>query len=171
IGHGGSELADYETSSFILGDVRVRAGGDITLIGGGSVQPINRDGNYDLRAWSLIGHGGYRSGFFGFLGDLDVEAEGDIHITNGAFSYSFAKIGHQGVEDWGQSGGNFIRSEHFLYDGVESTIITTLTATGAQVQYSQYGSSGRGVSGIRDFTGTGVGTLVGAALNTADILV
>src|SRR5690606_11718125 len=70
IGHGGSELADYETSSFILGDVRVRAGGDITLIGGGAVQPINRgntasagEASYDLRAWSLIGHGGYRSGF------------------------------------------------------------------------------------------------------------
>src|SRR5690606_16354545 len=110
--------------------------------------------------------------FMAFLGDLDVEAQGDIHLTNGAHSYSFAKIGHQGANDRGQSGGNFIRSEHFRYDGVESTIITTLTATSAHVQYSEYaGPLGRGVDGFRDFSGTGAGTLVGAAFNTADIAV
>src|SRR5690606_1334051 len=95
------------------------------------------------------------------------------HLTNGAHSYAHAKIGHQGVADYGQSGGNFIRSEHFYADGVQSTIITTLTAAGARVQYSEYlGSAvGRGVAGIRDFSGTGAGTLVGDAFNTADILV
>ena len=171
IGHGGAELADYETSSFILGDVSVNAGGNITIVGGGSVQPVNRDGNYDMRAWSQIGHGGYFSGFFGFLGDLDVNSGGDILLSNGAHAYSYAKIGHQGVEDRGQSGGNFIRSEHFRADGVESNIIVTLTASGAQVQYSSANGSSSSVTGLRDFTGTGAGTSVGVDLNTADILV
>lgn len=178
IGHGGAELADYETSSFILGDVSVNAGGNITIVGGGSVQPINRgnaansgEGNYDLRAWSQIGHGGYFTGFFGRLGDLDVNSGGDILLSNGAHAYSYAKIGHQGVEDRGQSGGNYIRSEHFRTDGVESNIIVTLTASGAQVQYSSANGSTSSVTGLRDFSGTGAGTSVGGDLNTADITV
>jgi len=171
IGHGGAELADYETSSFILGDVSVNAGGAITIIGGGGVPMSNRDGDYDMRAWSQIGHGGHRTGFFGFLGDLGVNAGGEIFLANGAHSYSYAKIGHQGVEDWGQSGGNYIRREHFRADGVESNILVTLTASGALVEYSSANGSGSSVTGTRNFNMTGAGTLVGGDFNTADIRV
>jgi len=171
IGHGGAELADYETSSFILGDVSVTAGGDITVIGGGGVPMSNRDGDYDMRAWSQIGHGGFRSGFFGFLGDLNVDAGGNILLSNGAHSYSYAKIGHQGIEDWGQTGGNFIRNEHFRSDSVESNIAVTLTNNTARVEYSSANGSGSSVTGVRDFSMTGAGTSLGADLNTADVLV
>lgn len=178
IGHGGSELADYETSSFILGDIKVTAGGDVTVIGGGGIQPVNRgnaansgEGNYDLRAHSQIGHGGYRSGFFAFLGDIAVDSGGSILVRNGAHSYSYGKIGHQGMEDWGQSGGNFLRSEHFRNDSVQTSIDTVLNASTATVTYSATTGQSNSIVGVRDFSGTGAGTLVGGAFNTADITV
>lgn len=174
IGHGGSELADYETSSFILGDVRVRAGRDITVIGGGSVQPIIRGSttdpnvfSYDLRAWAQIGHGGYRSGFYGFLGDIDVSAGGSILLRGGAFALSPAKIGHQGVDDRGQSGGSFLKTEQFRADGIVSDIAIVLNAGSATVNYSSANS--RGVVGSRDFSGAG--DLVKGTFNTADVSV
>jgi hypothetical protein len=178
IGHGGSELADFESSSFILGDVKVTAGGNISLTGGGVVPSVNRgnaassgEGNYDLRAWAQIGHGGYVSGFMGFLGDIAVKAGGNVDVTGGAYSYSYAKIGHQGVGDRGQTGGNFIRNEHFRADSVESTIQTVLNAGTATVTYASANGHASSVVGIRDFSTTGAGTLVGSALNTADVSV
>ena len=178
IGHGGSELADYETSSFILGDIKVTAGGDVSVIGGGGIQPVNRgnaansgEGNYDLRAHSQIGHGGYRSGFFAFLGDIEVDSGGSILVRNGAHSYSHGKIGHQGVEDYGQSGGSFLRSEHFRNDSIQTSIDTVLNASTATVTYSATTGQPNSIVGVRDFSSTGAGTLVGGALNTADITV
>jgi len=178
IGHGGAELTDYETSSFILGDIRVRAGGDLTVTGGGGVQPINRgnagdpnQGNYDLRAWGQIGHGGYRSGFMAFLGDIQVEAGGNIVVRNGAHSYSHGKIGHQGVDDFGQSGGDIVRSEHFRADGVQTNIATSLLAGSATITYSSANAHPSSVVGVRDFTASGAGTLVGGNRNTANISV
>ena len=53
---------------------------------------------------------------------------------------------------------------------MESNIIVTLTESGAQVQYSSANGSTSSVTGIRDFS-AGPGASVGAALNTADILV
>jgi filamentous hemagglutinin family protein len=171
IGHGGAELADYETSSFILGDISVAAGGNVDVIGGGGVQLTARDGDYDTRAWSQIGHGGYRTGFFGYLGDIKVTAGANVLVRNGAFSYTYAKIGHQGVEDWGQAGGNYIRKENFYSYGSSTDIFTTLTSNLAQVQYvNQNGHSGS-VVGLRNFAPSGAGTLVGSAMNTADITV
>ncbi len=174
IGHGGSELADYETSSFILGDIRVRSGGDLTVIGGGTVQPIIRgsttDPNaftYDLRAWAQVGHGGYRSGFYGFIGDIDVDSGGDVLVRGGAFSLSPAKIGHQGVDDRGQSGGSFLKTEQFRADSIVSDISVILNGGSATVVYSS--ASARGVVGSRDFGALGAGDLVKGTLNTADI--
>ena len=102
IGHGVSELADIETSSFILGDIRVHALGNLDVIGGGTIQPYargntdanNGENNYDLQAPAYIGHGGYRSGFTGILGDIEVDAGGNVLVRNGAFSFSHGKIGH-----------------------------------------------------------------------------
>ena len=171
IGHGGNEIADYETSSFILGDIKVTAGGDVSVMGGGAVQPIVRGGNYELLAYSMIGHGGYRSGFFSFLGDIEVDAGGSVLITNGAHSRSFAKIGHQATEDYGQSGGSFLRSEHFRDDGIQTDINVALTAVAASVSYAATLGQVQSPAGTRDFSSTGAGTLVGGTLNTANISV
>lgn len=190
IGHGGAQLADFETSSFILGDINVDIGGYINVIGGGGVQPVNRGttslaplndltsgaNNYDVLAWSQIGHGGQQTGFMGFLGDINVEAGGNIHLQNGAFSFTYAKIGHQGVSDFGQSGGTFQRSEMFRADKVETDIVSSLTATSATVTYSANTDSPNqtrvgGLVGVRDLTASGAGTSVGASRNTSNISV
>lgn len=183
IGHGGREVADYETSSFILGDIRVRVGGDLLARGGGAVQPINRGSNsdsgqrnYRLQAPAQIGHGGYRHGFQALLGDIDVEAGGNIHLQNGAFTRSEAKIGHDTVEGRSQVGGQMIRNEHFIRDRVENTIFTTLVADQARVEYgaaSVYPDADptRSLVGVRDFTANQAGTLVGSDRHTADIRV
>jgi filamentous hemagglutinin family protein len=173
LGHGGAgpdggTLADYETSSFILGDIRVRTGRDLTLTGGGSVTNVTRGGNFAMRAWAQLGHGGRRTGFLGFLGDIDVRTGGNVQLTNGAHTWNYAKIGHQGVEDLGQSGGSFVREEHFIADLAQTTIASNLNATTASVVYS---SVTGGLNLTRNFTATGAGTLVGAARNTADVSV
>lgn len=173
LGHGGAGpdgggIADYETSSFILGDIRVRTGRNVALTGGGTVTNLVRAGDYDLRAWSQIGHGGRRSGFLGFIGDIDVEAEGDVTLTNGAYTFTFAKIGHQGVEELGQSGGSFVRNEHFVADLRQTTIATDLKAGLATITYT---SANGGLNFTRDLTAGGAGTLVGSDRNTANITV
>lgn len=179
IGHGGSELADFETSSFILGDIRVIAGGNIDVIGGGSIQPYargntdpnNGENNYDLNAAAHIGHGGYRSGFMGILGDIEVDAGGSILVRNGAFSLSHGKIGHQGVEDRGQVGGNFNRTERFLNDSIDTSIVSVLNNGAATVTYAAVAGGPKNPTGVRDLFASGAGTLVGADRNTADISV
>jgi filamentous hemagglutinin family protein len=179
IGHGGSELADFETSSFILGDIRVHALGNIDVIGGGSIQPYargntdpnNGENNYDLRAPAYIGHGGYRSGFMGLLGDIEVDAGGNVLVRNGAFSYSHGKIGHQGVEDRGQVGGDFNRLERFLNDSVDTSITSLLSNLAAKVTYAAANGSLRSPVGTRDLFSGGAGTLVESDRNTANISV
>ncbi|MBL9158664.1 MAG: filamentous hemagglutinin N-terminal domain-containing protein [Verrucomicrobiales bacterium] len=179
IGHGGSELADFETSSFILGDIRVVAGGNIDVIGGGSIQPYargntdpnNGENNYDLLAPAYIGHGGYRAGFMGYLGDISVSAGGSILVRNGAFSFSPGKIGHQTIEDRGQVGGNFTRLERFLNDSVDTRIESVLNNSVVSVTYSQANANPRSPVGVRDLFASGAGTLVEGARNTANISV
>lgn len=171
IGHGGSELTDPETSSFVLGDIQVTAGGDISLTGGGITENEGRTGNnrnFDMLAYAQIGHAGYRSGFYGYVGDIDVNADGDITLTGGSHTATYAKIGHQGFEDYGQSGGDFIRSEEFVRDGIRVTIDTTLNDGVASVDYEFYDFNGNLEKTVpRDFSGS-AGTSLGAR-NTADI--
>ena len=145
IGHGGSELADPESSSFVLGDIQVTAGGNIDITGGGIVENegrTNTNNGFDMRAHAQIGHGGYRSGFYGYLGDIEVNANGDITLTNGSHTATYAKIGHQGWEDYGQSGGDFIRAENFIRDGISVNIDTTLNNSVAVVDYEFYDFGG-----------------------------
>jgi hypothetical protein len=175
IGHGGSTVADYETSSFILGDIRLQAGRDVNIIGGEVVNTV-RAGDVDLRVFAAVGHTGHRTGLLGFLGDIEVNAVGNVLVRGGAYSFSFAKIGHQGWEDFGQAGGDFIRTEHFRHDGVETDILTTLNATEARIDYSSANANANSVIGVRDFTLAGIGsgtagTLVSSTLNTANISV
>lgn len=169
IGHGGLHVADYETSSFILGDIRVRAGGNLSLNGGGVVTNLIRAGSFTTGAWAQVGHGGYRTGFFGFLGDILVETGRDVVLTGGPYRWTHAMIGHQGVESYGQSGGDFVRNEHFTADGVWGTIQTRLFEGQAVVNYNSPFADG--ATGSRDFASNGAGTLVGGGLNTANIAV
>lgn len=139
IGHGMTDFADGETSSFVLGDINVQAAGAISLTGGGVVRHQGRGGNndnVDLNAFSMIGHGGYRSGFMNFTGDVLVDAGGDVNLTGGAYTGTFAKIGHQGVEDYGQVGGNFNRTENFFRDNNSVDIESVLTDAAVTVDYN-----------------------------------
>jgi len=179
IGHGGTTLADFETSSFILGDIQVVAGGNVDVVGGGSIQPYargntdpnNGENNYDLLAPAHIGHGGYRAGFMGYLGDISVTAGGSIVVRNGAFSLSHGKIGHQGNEDRGQVGGNFNRLERFRKDSVETSIVSAVDNSAATVTYAAVAGGAKGPVGVRDFFASGAGTLVEGSRNTANISV
>jgi hypothetical protein len=171
LGHGGTELADYETSSFILGDIRVNIGGNLDIIGGGSIAPLNRGGSFDLLAPAHVGHGGYRSGFTSLQGDIAVTTGGNVLLRNGAYAFSHAKIGHQSVEDRGQVGGNFSRTENFRFDSVQTNIVSLNNAATATVAYSAALAQPNNVAGNRNFTTGLAGTLVGAARNTSDIMV
>jgi hypothetical protein len=152
LGHGGTELADYETSSFILGDIRVNVGGNLDLIGGGSVAPLNRTGNFDVLAPAHLGHGGYRSGFTSLQGDIQLTTGGNVLVRNGAYALTHAKIGHQAFEDRGQVGGNFSRTENFRFDNVQTNIVSLNTAAAASVAYSAALVQPNNVVGSRDFT-------------------
>jgi filamentous hemagglutinin family protein len=171
LGHGGVELADYETSSFVLGDIRVNVGGNVDIIGGGSIAPLQRGGDFDVLAPAHIGHGGYRSGFTSLQGDIAVNAGGDVLVRNGAYALSHAKIGHQSIEDRGQVGGNFSRTEHFRFDSVQTNIVSLNNASTATVAYSPALAQSNNVTGNRDFTAGQAGTLVAGARNTSDISV
>jgi hypothetical protein len=171
LGHGGTELADFETSSYILGDIRVQAGSNIDVIGGGSIAATNRAGDYDVLAPAHIGHGGYRMGFMGILGDIGVDAGGSVLVRNGAYSLSPGKIGHQVIEDRGQVGGNYTRVERYLYDSVDTRIDAVLSNSSATITYSMANGSSRSPVGVRDLFAGGAGTLVEGARNTANISV
>ena len=141
IGHGGNQLADYETSSFVAGDISLNAGGSLTLIGGGQERwtgtGSNNTASRHMRSQAHVGHGGYQSGFLAYYGDIDVNVEGDVTVTGGAYGDNYAKIGHKGAEDFGQVGGTFSRTENFDFDGVSIDIETTVNADGTTlVQYS-----------------------------------
>jgi len=143
IGHGGSELADYETSSFIAGDISVTAGGGLNITGVTTAATFGRNNGGAGRAetentydYALIGHGGYRSGFLSFSGAIDVDVEGDINLTGGIYEDALAKIGHQTTDDWGQSGGDFERAENFYFDSESTDITTVISGTNASVTYA-----------------------------------
>lgn len=141
IGHGGYELADYETASLIAGDITVNAGGDINISGVKEGATFaRRNGTRfeweDTRDYALIGHGGYRSGFLSFSGKIDVDAGGDVNLLGGIYEDGLAKIGHQTTDDWGQTGGNFDRTENFYFDGESTDIVTTINGNTATITYS-----------------------------------
>lgn len=154
IGHGGHTLADYETSSAIVGDIKVEVGGAIELIGGGEeaftgVRRDTQQGGRNLdpygRNFVMIGHGGSQSGFTAFTGDIDVDAVGDITVTGGEFRDAFAKIGHQARRDFGQSGGTFNRTESFIFDQITTGVETTITnANKLTVDFTNTSLEGRG---------------------------
>ncbi len=135
VGHGGNELADYETSSFAGGNITVDVGGDVLIEGGGRVDYTGNANGRHQRAQAHLGHGGYRSGFMLFFGDIVVDAGGDITVTGGSTADSFGKIGHQGKDDWAQVGGNYVRDENFAFDSVSTDISTNVTGTTATVDY------------------------------------
>jgi len=171
LGHGGTELADFETSSFVLGDIRVHAGGNIDVIGGGSIAATNRAGDYDVLAPAHIGHGGYRNGFMGVLGDIDIDAGGSVLVRDGAYSLSPGKIGHQVLEDRAQVGGNYTRVERFLNDSVDTRIDAVVNNAAAIITYAVANGSPASPVGVRDLFAGGAGTLVEGARNTANISV
>lgn len=136
VGHGGAEVADFETSSFINGNIDVNVGGKMDLRGGGEVMYTGDANNRRIRAYSMIGHGGYTSGFMGFYGNIDVNAGGPITMTGGKYDFTFAKIGHQGGDDNGQVGGDFLRNENFDFDSAVTDIEVNITGGTATVGYT-----------------------------------
>ncbi|MCB1237843.1 MAG: hypothetical protein KDM91_22445, partial [Verrucomicrobiae bacterium] len=75
IGNVGYELADYETSNFIVGDVTVTGATDLLIQGGGEVAFTGR-ANQNLRSFAMIGNGGYRTGHQFLSGDITVDFGG-----------------------------------------------------------------------------------------------
>ncbi len=142
IGHGGYELADYETSSFIAGNVDVTAGGELRVIGGGA-NPADHGAERYARSHAQVGHGGYRSGFMSYHGDIAVSTGGDILVRGGALGDSYAKIGHRGANDWGQIGGSFNRLEQFNFDGVDVGIESEVIGLIGRVTYTDNGGINR----------------------------
>jgi filamentous hemagglutinin family protein len=140
IGHGGNNLADYETSSFIAGNIDIDAGGQLIVTGGGEVMWTGLGGNNTtsrhMRSQAQVGHGGYMTGFLGYFGDINVNTGGNITVTGGAYGDNYAKIGHKGSNDWGQVGGNFTRNENFFYDGVSIDLNSSISGTSGTVTYS-----------------------------------
>lgn len=177
VGHGGAFVADYESSSFILGDIRVRVGGDLLVRGGvvsndvrGPQSTTNTsDRDIIMRAWAMIGHGGYRHGFLGLFGDIDVEAGGNIHVQGGAYNYTEAKIGHDSAEGHAQVGGEFNRLENFQRDFASTDILSVITPDSAYVKHTNHTNGS--VVGDFDFTASGAGTLVNENRASADIRV
>jgi len=159
IGHGGQQLSDLETSSFVAGNIDVNAGGNISILGGGQVKytgfvedDTTANALIERRSFALIGHGGFRSGSLVNVGDINVTAGLNIDIVSGAYRYTFAKIGHQAVEDYGQVGGNFARTENFFFDSVSTDIVTNLLGNTGTVNYSS--ANVRGITGQRTFNVT-----------------
>ncbi|MDF1755885.1 MAG: filamentous hemagglutinin N-terminal domain-containing protein [Verrucomicrobiales bacterium] len=140
IGHGGTELADYETSSFIAGDISINAGGYLEITAGGEVKWTGSASNRHMRGFAQVGHGGHQTGFLGYFGDISINTGGDITITAGAYGDNYAKIGHKGSDDWGQVAGEYDRDENFFFDGVSIDIDSTVTGTTATVLYSGTGT-------------------------------
>ena len=142
VGHGGADLADFETSSFINGDINVNVGGAIDVLGGGEVMYTGNANNRQIRAFSMIGHGGFSTGFTGFYGDINVNAGSEIDLTGGKYDYTFAKIGHQGGQDYGQVGGDFLRNENFDFDSAQTDITVEISGSTATVTYAAVNATG-----------------------------
>ena len=174
IGHGGNTLADFETSSFIAGNIDINAGGTLDITGGGETKWTGNGGNRHHRAQAHVGHGGYESGFISFVGDINVDVFRDITITAGAYGDTFAKIGHKGGREFGQVGGDYSRNENFFFDNVSIDIDSEIDGTSASVVYRDADGAG-----VQSTLGNGVADLSGGSRtrefeltsNTANITV
>ncbi|NNE91992.1 MAG: hypothetical protein HKN23_10125 [Verrucomicrobiales bacterium] len=177
IGHGGSELADYETSSFILGDISVTGGGSLLVTGGGTVSHESNRNNFDMRSYGQIGHGGYRGGIMGLFGDIDVEMDGSIQVNGGAYRFNYGMIGHGGQENYAQVGGDFVRNENFLKDNVSIDIESRIDANEAYVEITDGINAGatlnddQDMSGRTNFFAGTASTTAGNGRNTANVRV
>ncbi len=174
IGHGGNELADYETSSLIAGNINIDTAGTISITGGGEEKWTGNAGDRHMRAQAHVGHGGYQSGFVDFVGDITVNAVNDITLTGGAYGDSYAKIGHKGADEFGQVGGNYEREENIFFDNVSIDIESEIDGNLASVVYRDADGGG-----VQSTLGNGVADLGGGDLvrefdittNTADVTV
>ncbi|MEO0413843.1 MAG: hypothetical protein AAF226_02695, partial [Verrucomicrobiota bacterium] len=130
IGHGGNDLADYETSNAVIGDISVSGATDLTVTGNQIVTTAGHGNSTatwnSRRNQAQVGHGGYRSGLQYFTGDITIDFGGDVEVQGGREGASYSKIGHQGFDSWGQAGGEFFREESFYYDrqttGIEAQV-------------------------------------------------
>lgn len=136
IGHGGHELADYETSGIVGGNIDVIAGGNLLIEAGGRVDYTGNANGRHQRASAHLGHGGYRPGFMGYFGDITVDVEGDITLIGGSYGDSYAKIGHLGKDDWAQVAGTYLREENYFFDGVSTDIETSVNGNDVTIQYT-----------------------------------
>ncbi|MCB1079585.1 MAG: hypothetical protein KDM64_17335, partial [Verrucomicrobiae bacterium] len=125
IGHGGAELTDMETGNVAIGDITVIGAKDLVMRGASATGVAgygdlpeftgDLDGNRVQRSQAQIGHHGYEARTNYYTGDITVQFGGDIILAGGRYRDSGAKIGHQTAEGKGQTGGNFVRDEQFLY--------------------------------------------------------
>ncbi len=156
IGHGGSDLADYETSSFVVGNIDINAGGDLIVKGGGE-EATDLGASRHMRSHAMVGHGGYRVGFLSYHGDIAVDVGGDVLLRGGAYGDNFAKIGHRGSDDWGQVAGHFTRQEEFNFDGVSIGILSEVVGNTATITYTDNGGvSAFDATGAQDTTRAGL---------------
>lgn len=116
IGHGGADLADMETGNVIAGDITVYGAGDLLITGGGYVAPYTGGDARSILSHAIIGHHGFDVKLQGFFGDIDVDMGGDISLIGGRYRGTGAKIGHQSEQSRGQVGGEFERTENFVYN-------------------------------------------------------
>ncbi|MCB1237494.1 MAG: hypothetical protein KDM91_20690, partial [Verrucomicrobiae bacterium] len=156
IGHGGNDLADYETSGVAIGDITVTGAGDLNLNGAGVLATYTGAVERDFHAYSVIGHHGREVGTQYFTGDISVNFDGNITLTGGRYRESGAKIGHQTPRSLGQVGGEFSRSEEFLFgqniDG-GSPVNLTVDVTDSSVTIDNGGIPGlEGTFAISGYT-------------------
>lgn len=177
IGHGGNNLADYETSSVIAGNINLMAGRNLTIVGAGEVEWTGNANNRHMRSQAQVGHGGYRAGFLHYVGDISVNTVGNVTLTGGAYGDSYAKIGHLGSDDFGSVGGDFNRAENFNFDGVSINIDSEIDGNQLTVTYSD-GPDNFGSPFTTSYTPFGVDKLEGATTvnrtltsNTANITI
>ena len=175
IGHGGAELADAQTSSFVIGDILINAGGDFNLTAGGSVKHESNRNNFDMSAMAQVGHGGFRTQFMDFTGDIEINVGGDFHTKGGAYRFNYVQIGHGGFNNFSQAGGNYSRNETFLHDNVSTDMVINLDDTDASVTYSVttnaagHAHAGVGLPGSLSFNAGELITSPGSGKNTSNI--
>ncbi|MCB1235813.1 MAG: hypothetical protein KDM91_12155, partial [Verrucomicrobiae bacterium] len=172
IGHGGSDLSDYETSNVMIGDISVSGAGNLDILGGGVIADYTGDANrgFDdnpagstgMRSYAIIGHHGDDAGMQYYGGDIDAVFGGNITLTGGGMRNSGAKIGHQTNRGFGQVGGSFSRNEEFISDYLPATG----EASGVTFRATTLGSAGNGITLDSYFDGTRTAQEVVDAWNT-----